>query len=81
MSIAFNSATCVNIRGTRTSFSCDLPMRSDGLLQAEGVLGRPSVHIKQIGYADSTYLQPILINLLVSTVNPASVSNAGGIQI
>jgi hypothetical protein len=70
----------MNSKGSASSFSCAMSTLH-GLLRAEAGEGVPSVHIKQIGFADNSQITPILIKLIVTTVNPALVSRGGGVLI
>ena len=45
-----------------------------GLLLAESGAGRPTIHIRQIGYADSSELEPVVIELVIAKVEPCAAS-------
>jgi len=74
--VELNSAYCGNLQGSIQNFSCELA-NANGLLLAEAGQGTPRVHIRQIGFADSSGIT-VEIDLIVTRVSSALVAATGG---
>jgi len=78
ISVSLFGINCnVQTSSTISSLTCNFPANPSGSAQIPAGIGKPIVHIRQIGYAKTNSIGNISIGLTVSQFSPNRVGPAG----
>jgi hypothetical protein len=80
ITVRFDNQDCISLSGSMTSFTCTLPLSSDGVtpMLAAGDYF-PIVYINEIGYIQPmSNVSAINIPLTITNISPNSTTNNGG---
>lgn len=81
VTVSFLGVGCnIQAGGTTSNFNCIFPTAANGAAAIPAGIGKPVVHVRQIGYAVTTSLANISITLQVTAFAPTTAGPAGGLQ-